>query len=680
MITLFLLAACEQSSFDSGREEAADTAPSASAHLCASDDGCASSETCDAGMCVPDRCAFAEARDSEPPLGTHLVVEERDDILASSPAAAAATYTERGGEAWRETAAEDIVDVAAIRLPGADTAVGVIATAHAVTIPAAQAWLDLPIEATPIAAIATGDIDGDNADELVILAADGRYDVCKPLAGSCRRGELGGAEALDVAVADLGGEVADSAVFLLRDGGDSVLVVASARPGGEVEVVARERFDERFERVAAGDVTGDGVAEVIALEDGGWLGMAGDRAHVFAPQRDFESPLPAAELPGSSRDLAAGSLFGQGADQLIVLDGGGRYLALSAKDGAWREEAAGELPLSGARRIAVGDLAGRSTTAELTSGPEMRAGRIAPTAVAVFPPYSRAASGGDAPSIRLGHTESRSESLSDSVRLRVQAEVRASFDLAGVVGGGAGVRVQRRLSRTRTSRSALAVGGRYSIRPIDGADPGDGAVALAWGCFHDYRYELPGQGEIVASVPVGGAETVWTTSRYNALAERDADLPSIPMPYEVGNPESYPREPRRLDGSPLAPEDQLFDDIPTYLVSDAAWVSWYLSADERRTRGETRSTGAFTSVGATAGIGVSVGAGVDLAQGYRITTGESVQFGGQVPPIQSDPDTPDDDYLASAYSFRPVVYRERYELRSGDEAGYYALTFAVGLD
>jgi len=75
-------------------------------------------------------------------------------------------------------------------------------------------------------------------------------------------------------------------------------------------------------------------------------------------------------------------------------------------------------------------------------------------------------------------------------------------------------------------------------------------------------------------------------------------------------------------------------------------------------------------------VGGSVGA--SIGSGYGITVGEYVQFGGGVPPIPDNPDTPEDEYEAYRFSFSPYVYRETYSDSEGHDAGYYVLNYTVG--
>ncbi|HET6612876.1 MAG TPA: hypothetical protein VFG83_12840, partial [Kofleriaceae bacterium] len=206
---------------------------------------------------------------------------------------------------------------------------------------------------------------------------------------------------------------------------------------------------------------------------------------------------------------------------------------------------------------------------------------------------------------------------------------------------------------------------------------------------HQYTYQLSDPtarlgegadgGRFVVVVPVGGQTTVWSTRRYNAMADAVGGLPHIEVAGSIGDPSSYPTSPTRVDGTPIAPEDMLFPDPPQYLTSDVGEVGWWLEAGES----ETNQTNLTTSLGVSSSInagGFKFGAdvGVGLGSGYSITVGSSAFFSGSVPPIPDDPETPEDEYQTYAFSFSPVVYSEPYTAADGQPASYYVLNYIVG--
>ena len=72
---------------------------------------------------------------------------------------------------------------------------------------------------------------------------------------------------------------------------------------------------------------------------------------------------------------------------------------------------------------------------------------------------------------------------------------------------------------------------------------------------------------------------------------------------------------------------------------------------------------------------------VDYNQGYShaytLSVGSEALFAGAIPPMQDNPETPEDEYELYRYSFAPMVYREHYTDVAGEDAGYYAITYAV---
>jgi hypothetical protein len=218
--------------------------------------------------------------------------------------------------------------------------------------------------------------------------------------------------------------------------------------------------------------------------------------------------------------------------------------------------------------------------------------------------------------------------------------------------------------------------------------PQHGAVTLAWGCFNAYVYEVedpsgilgPGANgeQFVMTVPVDGAVSLWSTTRYNAMAEAVGNLPIIDLTYTVGDPSSYPTEVESWDGRTLDDEDLLFDADQWYTVSDVGDISWRRSVSERETEGWRMSQDMGLSASVTA-AGVSVGGGVSVGwgTGYSLQVGTGAFFSGSLPSLPDDPDTPEDEWSQHRYSMNPYVYLHTYETENGGEAYYYVQNFIV---
>jgi hypothetical protein len=75
-------------------------------------------------------------------------------------------------------------------------------------------------------------------------------------------------------------------------------------------------------------------------------------------------------------------------------------------------------------------------------------------------------------------------------------------------------------------------------------------------------------------------------------------------------------------------------------------------------------------------FGADVGAG--WGEGYSVSVGSEFFFGGGVPPIPDDPNTPEDEYAEYRFGFSPVVYRKHYADSEGNDAAMYVLDYSVG--
>ena len=245
-----------------------------------------------------------------------------------------------------------------------------------------------------------------------------------------------------------------------------------------------------------------------------------------------------------------------------------------------------------------------------------------------------------------------------------------------------------RVSETITEGTSISIGERSTLRAAtERFGYQYGAVSTAWGCFHSYSYEMsdpsnlvPGTDgyEMVLTVPVDGGTSVWSTPRYNALAEALGDLPVIEIPYTIGEVSSYPESPERLSGQKLQNSELLFSELRDYEVSDVATVSWSYSRGETTTNSQNVNWDIGASANVTVGS-VSVGASVSQGwgQGYRLTVGQTALFFGSIPPLYDDLSTQNDEYIENSYRVTPVVYVETYTDASGSEAAYFVYTYAA---
>ncbi|MEM9696909.1 MAG: hypothetical protein AAGA56_30515, partial [Myxococcota bacterium] len=245
----------------------------------------------------------------------------------------------------------------------------------------------------------------------------------------------------------------------------------------------------------------------------------------------------------------------------------------------------------------------------------------------------------------------------------------------------------RDVSVTQSFRTRRTIGARYWVlaQPqLQGLEYAP--VIMSCGCYHRYRYQtedpsnlIGGTGQVVdIFIPVGGQTQLWSSQRYNAMAAATGTLPLIEVPITVGDPSSYPATQQTLDGQPIAPDDMVFTDVPSYQVSDVGFVNYWLVRGETETNAvaETIDFGTKASFGLF-GNGIDVSSQIGQTAGYSLSVGNTQIFAGGIPPVPDNPDTPEDEFLLNRYSFSPFVYRQRYTDAQGDEAAYYVMNFTV---
>lgn len=544
-------------------------------------------------------------------------------------------------------------------------------------------------------ALAAGDVDGDGVDELVALAKDGQIAVChvdeKPR--RCTTGNVSSSEGVDVTVADIDGDGLEEVIFLLDVGGDSYFYVWN-KAAGEHTPEGEEDFGHYvgtgIHRIDAGDIDGDGVAEVIAFQDDAFGFWNHASLFIYRQQGDELKQSGSHQVHDSTVDLSVADIDRDRAAEIVTVRSNGELEVLrSTGPGSLEMQFATQLQVSvDPHRLALVDFDGDSPGGKLVSGPSLFAGDVVPTMAMYFPPHDLERSDGD-PTLFVGNNETSSTSTTDTVSLSLGIDVGVSASFLEIFKAGVSVGLRQQLSKSRTVQKTLTVGDRFMARP-DVARLGHdyGMVVLSVGCFHTYTYEVEDPAEhlgagsneelIQVLVPVGGATTFWSTKRYNAMAERVDGLPVIDVPYVIGDPSSYPRAPERSDGTPIPEDDFVFPEVPRFVVSDAGDVGWWLTVGETETNEVSLNTS--LELNTKAGIGpfeFGTHLGVGWGQSYAVSVGSESLFGGSVPPVPNNPSTPEDEYAAYAYAFSPVVYREHYTDAGGNDAAFYVLSFAV---
>jgi hypothetical protein len=699
LVALFV-AACDQSAFDVPNADEPPPGPGSPTWddtdlSCSGDSDCAPGETCASGSCRPRQCDDGPY-ESDVPLGPSRVLFRDEEVfivdgtasegsywIDGYDAAGAITY---GGAAGGSTkiSASSLVDVARIHTASGGGMVTAVAGSSSVTLSGRTfTKRTVSVGVVPVA-VGAGDVDGDFVDDIVAMSSAGKISICQQ-DGGCKAYAFGNGETgVDLAVADVTGDGIDEIVFLLRIG-DQTRVTAWSVDGDAISAT----FDVHFDAVTAGDIDNDGRAEVAALEDRGWFGFASDRVHLYRVGASFTGVV-AVETTGSAVDLATGDVDASERDAVVVLGDNKAIDVLRWNGSSITKAFGGSVSTTAApKRIALGDYDDDSVVARLKSStPALVAGRLMPVTVVTFPPYDSTYGNGATSGVTFGSQMSTSEDFGATVSLNAGVEVGVDLDFAGIFKGRVGTRVSMDVSRGRNTSRRSGVGTSFSLRPqTDLYGNQYAAVVVACNCFHTYEYELVDTSNRASSngkrmvmiVPVGGQTTVLSTPRYNALAKIVEGLPTVTVANRIGDPSSYPAEPKKLDGSPVTADEHVFSTRPTLRVSDVGSVAFSLSVGSGETNSAAMSVGVSVS-GSLSAVGLSVGAslGTSWGRSYAISVGQDASFSGDVPPLPDRPNTQEDEYVTRGYSFSPYVYRQPYtDPMSGEQTGYYVLDYAV---
>ncbi len=688
---------------------------------CSNSDDCSTNEACIDNVCQIQRCGDGPY-DSVAPLGERMTLaNDYELIVADSQPHEGAYYLdpyESNGHGLNDlsSASWNFGSSPVVAIAGGDLydeRPEVVAAAFQndtdIRINRRGSTEVIDVTFQPIA-LAAGDVDGNGADEIIALSADGQFALCKAPDGECRTFSWNGnVEGIDVTAADIDGDGFAEVIFLAEHDGDQRFTIWNAHyeQTGEEEYLQHAPDNDHL-ALAAGDLSGDGIAEVVGLGDNAWYNPF-DSDPVTVYQYDGSQLAKVGDKgtgSGSASDITIGDLDMSGTAELAVLHDDRQVSVYRQSGDVGDLTKSFETTLSATGDgvgITTADTEGNSPSVERVSGPELIPGDIVPVFAANFPPYDEArSSGGDQATgvgggttsyLFLGDSETESETFADTTYTRwgAQVGVGLEFELFGIgAGGGVQGRFQSMVENTQSTTTTQVLGNRFHVTPqpeVHGHDYG--VVMLSAGCFHGYDYEFRDPagrmdsevdgGSAFGIVPVDGQITLWSTPRYNALASELDYLPTIDITTEIGNPESYPRQPERADGTPVPPEKMVFTDPPEYLVSDTGTVGWWLSQGESEAQAEAMSTERGILTEGKLGV---VRGGYDhhwgAGESHEIGVGSEVLFGGGVPPISDDPNTPESEYEQYAFPFAPYVYQKEYIDPDGDESAFYVLNFTVG--
>jgi hypothetical protein len=654
---------------------------------CESDDDCAPGEGCDNGLCLVKRCGEVYA--STAPMGNNHYFGTDAEMVVLSDASFVDAFESEGGSyinSW-DLGGETVVDVVGGDFDNSRPMGVAVALefSDVIRFQLASGNREIATGIWPVA-IASGDVDNDGMEELIVFADDGRIELCDVDTETCQSAEISGAAGKDVEIADVDGDGFGEALFLFDMEGESELVVwnLDAATTGQEESYGWS-FNFPIRSIGSGDLDGDRIAEVVALEDGGWWGWADDKLHLFSPKS--ESLTAAVDINGHTRDIAVGDRDSDEKSEVVVLREDQKLELFSGTASSLTSKMVSDVTVgTEATRVSMLDWDGDSASGRLVAGPELVTGEMVPTTVITFPPYPSDVSSGVS-SIDIGSAEQTGTSRSDTISLKLGVMVGYGLETP-IFEAKVSASLERSWETTHTESTSLSLGQYFYLEADPSLHGSDyGAVIMSCGCYHRYRYEtddpkgtIGGSGQIVELfIPVGGQTVLWSSKRYNAMAEALGTLPVIDIPYRVGEPETYPDAPLDLQGQLLDPANVVFPDLPSFQVSDVGATSFRIYAGETTTNEtcESIDLGVSGSLGA-GGLEVELSAGVGYSQGYSISVGTEALFAGDVPPIPNDPETPEDEFAINRYSFTPLIYRQPYVDFAGEESGFYVVAFARG--
>jgi hypothetical protein len=660
---------------------------------CKEDTDCKTGEACGKGFCQMKRCSDL-TYDSQPPLGKGgYAFLDRAFVTSGDDGSVRAFSSHSPSDGGQGSLGAAPLDIAGGNLTGQrpEPVAYIVAGSQSLTVTTAGAAGAAPKQLAlgwQGKRVATGDVDGDGIDEIVVAGEGGEFAVCSAVKGTCAQGSLSGV-ADDVAVGDVDGDGLGELLFV----GNHTLTVVN---GTTLATTATQPVQPTLAHLTAGDLDGDGKAEIIGAE----TGYITDTVHVFRLTEVLAEQTSVEFSYTTVNDLAV--TMQDNVPTLGVLSGKKTLQLFTYANQTLTEGSSTAIASKNALRLTASDVNGRSARVQLKTGPTLEVGPPVPIAVLTLPPYSAAHSTGPS-SATMGTTEetSTADSHGSSKTTSVSLMLSAGFAVP-VLGNSVSAFMSRSyantVSRSKTANLSRSVGGSYTITAepqVDGFN--SGGVVLAGGCFHRYDYTVEDPAHVLGGasadiktfVPVGGETSLWSTNRYNALVDALADgrLPKITIPSKLGSVSSYPSKPVTLDGQPIAKADNVFPKPPITRASDVGTVSFSLTSSDSTTN--TDAT-AF-SYGESAGGSVSANVhfvqltaqatkdtnwGVD--QSYSVTVGTSASFSGQISPVRDDPSTPANEAAVYGYSFQPLVYRHHFKDAKGKAGAFYVMTYTAG--
>ncbi len=669
---------------------------------CAGDADCLTGETCLDGVCQMQRCtAYAS---SSAPLGSdYAFFWDREFVVADdnladgahwadgyAPSPTALTYERSwsiGGSAIRDVVGGNFIEGTPDEIAIAEEG------SNSVNVVADAAITPFDVGFVPVA-LAAGDLDHSGLDEIVAVGEQGDLAVCSMATESCERFSIAGVTVLDATAGDVDGDGYAEPVFLMLSGATRVFYVLNT----DYELTGQEQVltsaaPLNLIRIAAGDVDGDGTAEILGLEDGALVAGVTDTLTLFRLEGAMMAAYVHVTVAFDTTDIVAGNLGGQAGTDMrdkvaLVRQAGYVDVYQQGTSSPLAFEFSAPLGTTGKpKRVAMVDFDGDTPRGRLVEGPIPTPGRVAPTMLLQLPPYDREHSDGGS-NVGVGDGSSTSQGWDQGVSFNIGTSLGMGADLFGFFSGGVSESMGISIGRSQGVSSSVSVGNSFGI----GADPArfgasQASVVLACGCFLNYIYEVEDPqgvlggtgGRLSILVPVGGQSAVWDVRRYNAMARAVGGMPIIETnEFVSGDLASYPQAPELPDGSPVPASDMVVGEPPSYFASDVGSTSWSISVSQGTSSGISLGTsiGTGTSYGVL-GFSYGSGSGEGWSSSYGMSFGTNASFGGGIPAVPNAAGTPEDEYLLYRYSFRPYVYVQHYVDDVGVDAAYYVITYTV---
>lgn len=665
---------------------------------CEINNDCLAGEACIDSLCQVDRCG-GDLPTSLPPLGDyHFLFREDEIALADS-----VTYE---GEFWVDgfqpaTSSYDgswsagtrgILDIAGGTLLSARPSSYVAATSGSRDLRLVGTSDVITLDFNP-SNVAAGDVDGDGLDEIIATSSTGDIAVCDAETGACDSWTMSNTTIIDVAAADMDGDVLVEPILLIESGSRRELYVFNidASDTGQPESWSAIVSSDTT-RIAGGDLDGDRLGEIIALVDSGWMDQWVDNLEVWIIDDGSNTDLMKVttwQTDGHAgiQDIATGDADMDDEAEVYMLDYEALVITAEFSMSTFVARRAQNLsPSAAPTRIAAADHDGDAPIAWLKGDAQECQGNALPIMFMMFPPYDQFHSDGT-PSVTYGDAESTGVENSDSVSLGLGVDVGYKQGFGEVFGAKVSASVNYRTTHWHSVRERRFVSNRFSLKANPALyGPNYGGVVLSWGCFDGYKYRVDDPNDylggadredFVVTVPTGGGTSLWSSTRYNALASELGHLPLLEVPYQVGTT-NYPLAPETIQGDPMSEGVMLFPDPYQVVVSDIGTVGWYYNASTDESNGATTDISIGASMGITVGgFQVGVNASYGWGTGYTLSVGESALFVGSLPPLPDDMSTPEDEYGEYAYAMTPYVYLQDYVDAQGNESFVYVQTYTV---